>query len=482
MENIVKLVTELCKQPNELPYLEFKHNNYDSNVIGENISALSNSATLHEHDFAYMLWGIHNDTHEIIGTKHDLQNLKVGAQELENWLRGLLSPNANFEFQSVLIQGKSVGVLTIHSALMQPVTFKGIAYIRVGSYTKKLKDFPALESSLWRKIHNTKFEAQIAKKDLELPSVFRLLNVAPYFDIQELTMPLDYTVAAHYLLEDGIIDKQDNGLYSITNMGAILFARQLSDFQNLCRKSVRVIQYENNNRSSLIREKEFAQGYIAGLEEILKYVDAILPTKEEIGSLFREEIKAYPPVAVREVIANALIHQDFSLSGMNLIIEIFKNRLEVTNLGIPLVDIERIIDNPPKSRNDKLASIMRRLKMCEELGTGWDRIVISCELALLPSPRIELYESNTKVTLFSKTAFSSISPEDKIRACYMHACIRYVQNEQLTNSSLRKRFGLKDSSAGVISRLIKDTVSKGLIKPFDPNTAPKYMKYVPCWA
>ena len=365
---------------------------------------------------------------------------------------------------------------------MQPVTFKGIAYIRVGSYTKKLKDFPALESSLWRKIHNTKFEAQIAKKDLELPSVFRLLNVAPYFDIQELTMPLDYTVAAHYLLEDGIIDKQDNGLYSITNMGAILFARQLSDFQNLCRKSVRVIQYENNNRSSLIREKEFAQGYIAGLEEILKYVDAILPTKEEIGSLFREEIKAYPPVAVREVIANALIHQDFSLSGMNLIIEIFKNRLEVTNLGIPLVDVERIIDNPPKSRNDKLASIMRRLKMCEELGTGWDRIVISCELALLPSPRIELYESNTKVTLFSKTAFSSISPEDKIRACYMHACIKYVQNEQLTNSSLRKRFGLKDSSAGVISRLIKDTVSKGLIKPFDPNTAPKYMKYVPCWA
>ncbi len=283
-------------------------------------------------------------------------------------------------------------------------------------------------------------------------------------------------------MEDDIIHKQDNGFYSITNLGANLFAEQLSNFPNLSNKSVRVIQYENNNRLNLIREKEFQQGYVISLEEILKYVDAILPAKEEIGTLFREEIRAYPTPAIREIIANALIHQNFSLSGIRPIIEIFKHRFEVTNPDTPLVDIERIIDNPPKSRNDKLSSIMRRLKMCEELGNCWDRIVISCELSQLPAPHIELYESNTKVSLFEKQSFNSIPLENKIQACYMHACIKYLQNEQLTNSSLRTRFGLQSTSSGVVSRLIKDTIAKGLIKPLDPHTAPKHMRHIPFWS
>lgn len=142
----------------------------------------------------------------------------------------------------------------------------------------------------------------------------------------------------------------------------------------------------------------------------------------------------------------------------------------------------RIIDNPPKSRNEKMAALMRRLGMCEELGTGWDKIVISCELSQLPAPRIETYESSTRVRLFSNIPFSTLSPEDKLWACYLHACIMHVQGEQLTNSSLRNRFGLKESSAGSISRLIKDAVAKGILKPLDPDTAPRYMKYLPFWA
>jgi len=125
---------------------------------------------------------------------------------------------------------------------------------------------------------------------------------------------------------------------------------------------------------------------------------------------------------------------------------------------------------------------MRRLRICEELGTGWDKIAISCELRQLPAPRIDLYEQNTKVTLFSDTPFSSISPENKLWACYLHACVKFVEGDELTNSSLRMRFGLKDSSAGSISRLIRDAVEAKLIKPFDPKTAPRYMKYIPIWA
>ena len=187
-------------------------------------------------------------------------------------------------------------------------------------------------------------------------------------------------------------------------------------------------------------------------------------------------------LAIREAVANALIHQDFAITGTGPVVEIFKSRIEITNPGLPLVDVKRIIDNPPKSRNEKLAALMRRLGMCEELGTGWDKIAITCELCCLPAPKIDLYSDSTKVSLFSEKAYSNISPEDKMWACYLHACIKHVQGEYLTNSSLRKRFGLKDSSSGSISRLIKDTVELGLIKPLEPDTAPRYMKYLPVWA
>ena len=100
----------------------------------------------------------------------------------------------------------------------------------------------------------------------------------------------------------------------------------------------------------------------------------------------------------------------------------------------------------------------------------------------LPAPKIELYEDSTRVTLYSEKEFSTYSMEDKLWACYMHACIKQVQGEQLTNSSLRNRFGLKESSSGSISRLIKEAVEVGLIKPLDPTTAPRYMKYIPIWA
>ena len=125
---------------------------------------------------------------------------------------------------------------------------------------------------------------------------------------------------------------------------------------------------------------------------------------------------------------------------------------------------------------------MRRLKMCEELGTGWDKIVLTCELSQLPAPKIDLYEESTRVTLFSEMPFTNLSFEDKLWACYLHACIRHAQGEQLTNSSLRERFGVKESSSGSISRLIKEAVVADLIKPLDPDTAPRYMKYIPIWA
>ena len=141
MENIEKLIQELIKLENETTWVEFKHNNYDPEMIGEDISALANGAALQEKRNAYMLWGIDDDTHEIIGTDYNLQNLKVGNQELESWLRNLLSKNADFSFETADIPEGKVGVLTIQKAINQPVTFRKTDYIRIvtGVFTYKCR-------------------------------------------------------------------------------------------------------------------------------------------------------------------------------------------------------------------------------------------------------------------------------------------------------------------------------------------------------
>lgn len=482
MENLELLVRELIKLKNEVPWVEFKHNNYQPQMIGEDISALANAATLNEKKCAYMLWGIEDDTHEIVGTDYNLQNLKKGNQELENWLRSLLSDNADFDFKTIEIENKNVGILIIYNAISFPVKFEKIEYIRIGSYTKRLKDHPTVESQLWDKIKNIRFEEQWAKSDLQLEKALSLIDYSVYFELTNTAVPSSYDGIAHYLEEEKILIKQDNGLYAITNMGSILFAKKLSDFDKVSRKAIRVVQYEGNNRLLMLKENTENKGYAVGFEDLMKYVEALIPTKEEIVDSLRVKKAAYPLLAIREAVANALIHQDFSVKGTGPVIEIFESRIEITNAGVPLVDIMRIIDNPPQSRNEKLAELMRRLRMCEELGTGWDKIAISCELNLLPAPRIALYENNTRVILFSEIQYTTLPSEDRLWACYLHACIKYVQGEQLTNSSFRERFGLKESSAGSVSRLIKEAVDKQIIKPIDPDTAPRYMKYIPIWA
>lgn len=486
MENLVKLVDRLRGYDSETYWFEFKHNNYDPEMIGQDISALANGAAYAEKNLAYMIWGIDDRTHEVVGTDYDQYTLKVGNQEIESWLRNLISKNAEFEFRTIQMKDsnmndKRIVVLIIHKATNQTVTFKKVDYIRVGSYTKKLSDYPQMQAQLWDKIRNSRFEEHFAKQDLTAEEAVQLLDFSIYFDIKKEPIPTELDGIIYYLTQEEILIKQDNGLYAITNLGAILFAKKLSAFPRLERKAVRVVQYQDKNRLNMLKEDVGNKGYAVGFDGLLKYIEALLPTQEVINGALRETVSAYPEIALREAIANALIHQDFSISGTGVVIEIFSNRIEITNPGIPLVDVSRIIDNPPKSRNEKLASLMRRLRMCEELGTGWDKIVISCELQQLPTPNIRIYDENTKVTLFSKMDFFDMPTEDKLWACYMHACIKYIQNEFLTNSSLRERFGLEEHSSASISRLIKDACDKHYIKKLE-DTAPKHSKYVPIWA
>lgn len=486
MGNLVHLVKALCRESSERQWVEFKHDNYKPELIGQSISALANGAALVEKARGYMVWGVEDGTHRIVGTDRDLQNIKKGKEELEGWLRHLMSPNADFEFATCIVDGKRVGVLAVEKATRRPVTFEKTAYIRVGSYMKMLRDLPSVEARLWDKLLAAPFESNIAKADLALGDALALLGFGRYYDILGKRQPSTSNGIAHDLLEEGILARQDNGLYAVTNLGAILLAKRLEDFPGLSRKGLRIVQYRGAGRTERIREfpqDGSGEGYAVALENALAFIRAVLPAREEIIGAERVEKTEYPPIALREVVANALIHQDFSVTGTGPTVEIFDRRIEITNPGAPLVDIDRLIDNPPKSRNEKLAALMRRFRLCEEMGTGWDKIAVACEEARLPAPKMVVFEDAgaTRVTIEAWRPFSSYSLEDRVHACYLHACLCHVQQAQMSNATLRERLGLPETSAGMVSRVIKEAVARHLIKPHDPAAGRRYMKYIPYW-
>lgn len=269
----------------------------------------------------------------------------------------------------------------------------------------------------------------------------------------------------------------------MTNLGALLFAKRLSDFDGISRKAVRVVIYKGVNRIETIKEQPGSRGYAAGFEGLIAYLNDQLPRNEQIVSALRTEARMYPELAIRELVANAIIHQDLSIRGDGPMIEIFSDRIEITNPGQPLIDVLRFIDEPPQSRNEALASFMRRLKMCEERGSGIDKVVFQVELYQLPAPNFLVTENHTKVVLFSPRKLSSMDRKDKVRAAYQHACLRYVSNEMMTNASLRKRLSIDEKNYAIASRIIADAIHEALVKPFDPESASrKHARYVPFWA
>ena len=483
--DIALLVTKLCECDSETEWVEFKLGNSNPEMIGQRISALANSACRLGLSNAYMIWGVDDETHEIVGSEFRYRLARKGGEELENWLHHQLSDNATFKFEEASIEGKHVTVLMIKAAFYHTVDFERTAYIRVGSYTKLLREYPAIESEVWSRITKSDFESIIAKSGLELDEALRLLDYAKYFELLDMMMPQSREEISRYLCDDAILVEQDDGRYAITNLGAILLAKRLREFPTVERKALRLIQYEDKSRINMLRNKDFESGYACIFSSAIELLMALTPARESIIDGVRQSVTAYPEMAVREIMANMLIHQDLAIGGSGPVIEVFPDRIDFTNPGTSLVDLLRLVDNPPKSRNQRLASLMRRFRFCEELGTGWDKIISSCESSYLPAPKVVEFKEaggSIRVSLSPYIPYRSMDASDRIYACYWHACICFTNGDVMSNQSLRSRFGQDGPSSSMVSKLLAATVEKKLIRPVDPTTAPRHMRYVPAWA
>lgn len=467
----------------ELPWIEFKSNFQDPQTIGEYVSALSNTAALFNQAHGFLIWGINDSTHDITGTTFDPQKTKQGNQGLDLWIATQLEPQVQFYFHKVTIEGKNVVLLEVGAAYSTPVKFKGIDYIRIDSNKKKLNDFPDTERELWATLSKKPFETLMAEENLSEDFVLRLLDYSSYFDMLSLELPTNKAGILESLENDKMIVRSEAGRYNITNMGAILFARRISDFPSLERKAIRVIKYSGNSRTnSASKEQIGGKGYANGFEGLIGYINGLLPENEIMGKALRKTVPMYPELAVRELVANAIIHQNFFVRGTSPMIEIFDNRMEITNPGTPLIEKERFVDHPPISRNEILASFMRRIGVCEERGSGYDKVVAQTELFQLPAPDIEIYNNHTKVVLYAHQTYAKMSKNDRQRACYLHACLKRVNREPMTNATLRERFAIPVKNSSMISRLLGETCEAGLIKISEESTSDRNRSYLPYWA
>lgn len=357
----------------------------------------------------------------------------------------------------------------------------GTEYIRIGENKKKLVEFPEHERALWLATGRRKFENAIALTNQSADQVLDRLDTAVFYSLSGKPPPANPAEAIRTMQALGVINDNLEGGWDITNLGAILFAKDITGFPSVLTKSVRIIKYTGQTKEKAEFEQEGRRGYAVGFAGMLRFIMERIPKEEEYVNGVRRMVPHYPEIAVREILANALIHQDFTLTGGGPVVEIYTDRLEVTNPGNSLIALDRMIDER-RSRNEKLASTMRDLGLCEERGGGLDKALIAIERAKLPAPEFNSSKDSMRVVLFGPRPFSKMSKQDKQRACFYHCVIRWLQHDYMSNATLRERFSLSQDEYQAVSGVISEAVKGRRIVPADPQQGKRNARYVPYWA
>lgn len=478
---IMWLDKSLGEVPTELNEIDWKETLSPNNdKLCKHISAFANLP-----GGGYLAFGIDNHSGEVLGIG------KTGAdtivEKLASLCRDGVEPLVNIDHVIETFRGKPLLLIHIRESAIKPVHLKSKtieeAFIRSGGTTRKAsrQEVGALmlnsKSPTWEELHASKL-----LNDVEIITLLEYDKV-----LQMLGKPVPSTVPEilQWLIDEKMIEDVDGKGYYITNFGALAAAKDLNKFDGLSRKAVRLIKYEGRNKAAGSKEYPGSKGYAIGFEGLIQFIKSLLPGSEVIKNALRHETSIYPEIAIRELTANCLIHQDFSIRGSGPMIEIFEDRIEFTNPGklLPTKKLDRLIRTTPESRNEILAAAFRRYNICEERGSGFEKSVQAIELYGLPPLKFEESENAFKVTMFSPRKFADMSNEERIEACYQHSIIMYFGEGGFNNTSLRKRFGMHDKQAPQISKLIRDAIEAKKIKSKDPESeSKKFSLYVPYWA
>lgn len=419
-----------------------------------------------------IIFGI-RDNKEIIGTKafEDINSTEYSVYRDLNIK--IILEEKNYEGKRILV------CIVPKRNSGSPVAYKGAYFMRSG------ESLVPMTQDMLRDIFSESsgnYLERIAVDSIPAEDIVRTLDIDIYFKLLRKSVPTSLDEIMVSLLSDRVI-KRSGDVYSITNLGMFALARTFEDIYHFRHKKLRIIRFDESSRVNAISDVFLDGGYaIAMVKAVDELLPALLPTYESFSSASRNTIKHYPLVALRELLANALFHQDLESVHSHPTIEIHPEYISIVNPGKPIIDIARFIDDN-QSRNPELVSLMYKLGLCEARGTGMDRVLVEIELAQIAAPQIDLGDNVTRVTLDAGKKFATMSQAERVWATFMHCCRLYVQQDHMSNTSLRNRFGLPQDKTAQISQLINAAVSAKLIKNINPsNQSKRFTKYVPFFA
>lgn len=477
---LLGLEQSLSPVPHEVNELDWKASLSDhKDRLAEHLIAFANYP-----NGGSLIFGV-ADTGQMVGV--DQAEVAHIINTLTNLGRDAVEPPLALDHAVVELSAVPLLLVRIPEQPVKPTYRRGKTiehtWVRSGGTTRKASRQEV--GALLLNSASPRWEELRASSLLELNDVVAQLDVATIAKLKllERPLPIESDELGKWLLAEGLAVADGRGFY-ITNLGAVAAARKLDEFGTLERKRIRVIRYRGTNKVNTIDEAPGNKGYAVGFEGLIGYLKRALPHSEVIKQSLRTEVSVYPEIALRELIANALIHQDFTVTGAGPMVEIYDDRIEVTNPGtlLPGKRPDRLIGTTPESRNEQLASSFRRYRICEERGTGFQKVVREIELFGLPPLVFTLQENAFRVTLYAPRKFSEMSQTERIEACYQHAVLQYLSSNTLTNSTLRERFKLHEKHRNQITNLIGDAVASGRIKRKDEGAGKKFAEYSPYWA
>jgi ATP-dependent DNA helicase RecG len=469
MSTTVAQIDQWRSETSEHHCLEFKEakNQFDTRKLQKYCVALANEGGGH------LLLGIADQPpRKVVGTAA-FPDLVDTAEKLFQWL------GFRINIDTVVHPDGRVLVFNI------PGRPRGTVYHYEGSYLMRSGEEPVpMSEDRLRAIFGEgqpDWLSQAAMERCDDDTVIQFLDTQRYFDLLRMPYPVDRSGVLARFEREKLVARDESG-WTITNLGGILFTKRLQEFDRLARKAPRVVVYEGTNKLKTKTDRSEGRGYAVGFQDLVELVNGLIPSNEVIEQALRRQVRMFPEIAVRELVANALVHQDFAESGASVMIEIYDDRMEISSPGKPFISTDRFIDEY-QSRNERLADLMRRVGICEEKGSGVDKVIDAAEVFQLPAPDFRVSERRTSAVLFAHRAFDDMDRNDRVRACYQHCCLRYVMNAQMTNQSLRGRFKLPEDKSATVSQIIAATLESGKIRLADAaQTSTRYRRYVPFWA
>ncbi|MEN9360608.1 MAG: hypothetical protein RL095_2143 [Verrucomicrobiota bacterium] len=489
-ENLVRDLREL---PYETEWLMYRVSPGTPQEIGKCVSALANSAAVAAEPFAYLIWGIRETSREIVGTRFSPED-KVDGENLGTHLFQGLWPRHHIRFVKIKMGIHELVMLKIRAAQGNSLRYRGNVYIRNGSSSDirvvTVNELNKLEAVLdWSPF----FELEIAAEKLTDKDVLKALQFHEYFKLRRIPLPKDTADILMELADAQLISPSEPVGWNITNIGAILFAHELGNFGHLVCKSFKVVRYQGSDNKNTVFSKVYTAGYAVKFPDFMATVKQALIAKFEGASQGRKNLK-FPEQLLQELVINALVHQLLSFPQGPLV-EIFEDRIEISNAGNPLINYPDLLKDGPKFRNLPLTSTMRHLGLFKGVGDGFNHVLSLVEGEHLAPPLFKAadFSLKTRIIIFPRRTLSELDNEERIRACYQHACLKWANSRKhsvvgqmvcdyLTNTSLRERFGVGENKKTTISLIIRKTIDAGLIRCFDENVSPKLRQYVPYWA